>query len=453
MPALLVGIGGAILTACMTPPAYAAGAMSGSMYRFTQPWVALHYFKTFFLPTELSADTDWGYVSDPLATDAVTGYVFVVGLLVAAWRTARSRETRPVAFGILWFLLALLPTSLMPLAEVTNDHRMFFPFVGLSLAVFWGLRLMLFPMTARLTTNGRLLRGSVLALALVLAAAAAGTRSRNEVWHSDETLWRDVSLKSPKNGRGLMNYGLVFMERGDYGAALSYFERAMAFTPNYWSLEVNLGVANAGLHADAEAERHFLRALALAPGLADPPYYYARWLSTRGRGGESAAQLAIALQINRLHFDSRHLLMQLYATQKNWAALDPLAEETLRLAPDDEIARRIMANRGNPERAEMAAMGVISGEPTPETYLDLSLREYQAGRFGDSIQAAQKALELRPDYAEAYNNISAAYNSMGKWDEGIQAAAEAVRIKPDYQLAKNNMLWAIGEKKKAQASR
>ncbi len=448
-PAIAVAIVAAILNARMTPPSYIAGASSDSLYRLTQPWVALHYFKSFFLPTELSADTDWGYVSDPLATDAVAGYVFVLGLLVVAWRTARSREARPVAFGIIWFFLAQLPTALMPLAEVTNDHRMFFPFVGLALAVFWGLRLLLFRQTLRLTTNGRVVRGAILALAVVLVAAAAGTRSRNEVWHSDEALWRDVTLKSPRNGRGLMNYGLIFMERGDYTTALSYFDRALAFTPNYWSLEVNLAIANGGLNADAEAERHFERAMMLAPGLADPLFYYARWLSTKGRGAEAIIRLEMAVRINRLNFDARHLLMQLYAGKRDVPALERLAQETLQLAPDDEIAKRILANSGNPEQAAMAAIVPVVGKPTPETFLDLSLREYQAGRFEESIAAAKKALELRPDYAEAYNNISAASNAMGKWDDGIQAATEAVRIKPDYQLAKNNMLWAIEKKKSA----
>jgi len=64
---------------------------------------------------------------------------------------------------------------------------------------------------------------------------------------------------------------------------------------------------------------------------------------------------------------------------------------------------------------------------TPEAYLDLSLKDYQVGNFEASIAAAKQALKLRPNYAEAYNNIAAAYNSMAKWDQGIQAGLEAVR--------------------------
>jgi len=326
----------------------------------------------------------------------------------------------------------------MPLAEITNDHRMFFPFVGLALAVPWSVRMALFRGTSGFKTNRRMLATSIAAVILVLTAAALGTRARNEVWHSEESLWRYVTLKSPRNGRGLMNYGLTFMARGEYANALAYFRQAQAFTPNYWMLEVNLAIASGGLNMNQEAERHFARALLLEPSLSEPSFYYARWLSEKGRTSDAIARLEAAQHTTPLSADARNLLMELYNKQRNLEAADKLVQETLKLSPADQSARRILANRG---------------KPTPENYLDLSLLKYQAGEFEASIAAAKMALELRPDYAEAYNNISAAYNSMAKWDEAIQAASQAVRIKPDYQLAKNNMAWAISQKQRTPGSK
>ena len=71
---------------------------------------------------------------------------------------------------------------------------------------------------------------------------AWGAHERNKVWHTEESLWYDVTVNSPRNGRGLMNYGLTQMELGRYEAALDYFNRAAVLNPNYYTLEVNLGM-------------------------------------------------------------------------------------------------------------------------------------------------------------------------------------------------------------------
>jgi len=267
------------------------------------------------------------------------------------------------------------------------------------------------------------------------------------VWRNEETLWQDVTVKSPHNGRGLMNYGLIFMARGQYGEALSYFERAQSYTPNYAVLEINLGIANGGLHRDAEAERHFLRARSLDPAFSDVYFYYGRWLSSVGRTGEAIAQLEKAIDVNRLAFDSRHLLLQLYAGQRNWPALDRLTADTLQLAPTDEVARGFAAARSQ------HAAEADRQQPTPESLVDLSNGYYKTGRFPECIAAARQAIALRPNYPEAYNNIADAYISMGNWDEGIAAAQQAVHLRPDFQLAQNNLAWALSQKQKAQSSR
>jgi hypothetical protein len=95
------------------------------------------------VPTGLSADSDHQALNSLLDNGAIQGFLFVAALTGAIVWTARRRETRPIAFGLAWFLVALVPTSLMALAEVENDHRMFFPFVGLAIAATWAAVLQL----------------------------------------------------------------------------------------------------------------------------------------------------------------------------------------------------------------------------------------------------------------------------------------------------------------------
>ena len=75
-------------------------------------------------------------------------------------------------------------------------------------------------------------------------------------------------------------------------------------------------------------------------------------------------------------------------------------------------------------------------EATPEILLAFSRDLYMRGSYDESIAAAKRALEKRPDYAEAWNNIGAAYNALYRFEEGAQACQKAIELKPDFPLAR-----------------
>jgi tetratricopeptide (TPR) repeat protein len=79
-------------------------------------------------------------------------------------------------------------------------------------------------------------------------------------------------------------------------------------------------------------------------------------------------------------------------------------------------------------------------------WLNLSRNLYQEGKYLESIGAAQTALSLRPQYAEAYNNIGAAYAALRLWDQAILSDQMAVHLDPSFQLARNNLSWAQAQK-------
>ncbi|MBV9771625.1 MAG: tetratricopeptide repeat protein [Bryobacterales bacterium] len=398
LPSLALSAALGWLQASMTPATFIAGAYSTARYRITQPYVALRYFENFFLPIRLSADSDLAPLDNARQPAALLGFAFVAGIASAAVLFSRPRKLRPVAFGLWWFLLALAPTSLFPLAEVENDHRMFFPFAGLVISVVWSLALAWRLLAPRNRPSRALLTAATV---LVLGACIFGTYRRNQVWRDEASLWGDVTRKSPHNGRGLMNFGLTLMAKGDMAGALDYFKRALAYTPNYYLLEINLGIAEGQLGNDADAQRHFERALALAPQNALPYFYYARWLDARGRTGEALQRVERAVELNPSYPQAQNLARKLRAAA------------------------------------------------TARSLLDLSLQYHQEGRYSDCIRAAQDALNLQPNFAEAYNNIAAAYESMGNWDQAINAARQALRLKPDFELAHNNLVWSEAQKARA----
>ena len=54
------------------------------------------------------------------------------------------------------------------------------------------------------------------------------------------------------------------------------------------------------------------------------------------------------------------------------------------------------------------------------------------GQLDATIESYNKALDIKPDYAEAYNNIGAALKDQGKWEKAIEAYEKAIGIKPNY---------------------
>ena len=293
---------------------YTPGGTSRWQYLLTQPLVIVHYMLSLFLPVHLSADTYWPLVMDPLDGGVLIGGAWITVVLAIAWVTSRRRETQPIAFGLLRFFVTLLPTSsLVPLSEPMNDHRMYLPFVGLVLAVVSTAGLALREASART----RMVAAGV--AVDVIAAMVYGTRQRNIVWRTEESLWHDATIKSPDNGRGLMNYGVIQMEKGNYPLADQYFARALLLTPHYSYLHVNLGVLKAALGRPAWAERHFREAQHDDPN--NPVCYtpFARFLKGLLRTEEARLFAARAVELSPADADATRLLNDLAVSRSKIA--------------------------------------------------------------------------------------------------------------------------------------
>src|SRR6185295_4120824 len=118
---------------------------------------------------------------------------------------------------------------------------------------------------------------------------------------------QDVSLKSPRNGRGLMNYGVALMARGDYRGALDNFHRAYKLSPRYSVLLINMAIAENATNSP-DAERHFQEAMKLAPSTPDSYTYYARYLLDHFRTAEGHALLKKALEFSPTDLTAQGLL-------------------------------------------------------------------------------------------------------------------------------------------------
>ncbi len=421
----------------MTPKEFHGGAVSAYAYRITQPLIALRYFRTFFLPGALSADTDFQPLPGIWRGGAWVGFIFVAVVIGIAVACAKRREWRPVSFGLCWFLLALLTTSIYPLAEVENDHRMFFPFVGLVLSVVWPVALWIY----RLGSPRRIVRWGLAAVcALEFSILALGTVQRNRVWQTEESLWRDAAEKSPRNPR--MNYAISLVQKGEPEKALALMERAGRLAPDYGWVEINLGAIYAGLKRDG-AESHFRRGLQLSPSDAEYHALFAKWLEEQGRHPEAVEQLRVAINLDPDRLAPFYYLMQISAKRQYWTTVTNLSGYVLRRFPTEDRARAYAMMAANATAGRGNRYPAPSAWRTPSSLLELSALYYEAGKFEDSVEAARAALALRPAYPEAYNNISASSRSLGKWEQAIESARNALVLRPGYKSARQNLTAAV----------
>lgn len=85
--------------------------------------------------------------------------------------------------------------------------------------------------------------------------------------------------------------------------------------------------------------------------------------------------------------------------------------------------------------------------PNAVAFLDfLGIAHMGLQNYDQCIASYQKALNLKPDFVEAHNNLGAAFKAKGQLDDAITSYQKALKIKPDYAEAHNNLGIAQQEK-------
>jgi hypothetical protein len=163
----------------------------------------------------------------------------IIGLTaLAALGFASLRSFPWLGFGILWFLLNLLPTnSLVPRLDLVNDRQAYLPLAGAAMSAGIAIRLLL-------KRCGPWLGRS--AAVLLMAVLALFTFSRNRDYRSEITLWEDTARKSPDKARVHNNLGYAYFLAGRYGPARDEFLAALRINPSH-------GLARNNLIANEEA--------------------------------------------------------------------------------------------------------------------------------------------------------------------------------------------------------
>jgi len=94
-----------------------------------------------------------------------------------------------------------------------------------------------------------------------------------------------------------------------------------------------------------------------------------------------------------------------------------------------------------------------------DAYINLGIAYGKLDLNTKAIESYEKAIELKPDYAYVYNNLGTAYGKLDLNTKAIESYEKAIELDPDYAIAyfnlgityynQGNTTWGIEQLKKA----
>jgi tetratricopeptide (TPR) repeat protein len=261
-------------------------------YLATQTTAWWYYVANYIAPTGLVADVvdypKYTSFAEPTVLLAIAGWAVVAVICRAVY----GRYPQ-VLFVVLSGLALISPTSsVMPLAEMVNEHRPYLPIAIASLAF-------IVPLGYCLGSVARRSLSSTIAVAtsLMVLYAAMGTLTweRNAVFQSAESYWLDVVEKAPSS-RSHLNYGLEMMRTGRMAEARDHYEQALLSGP-YWHItHINLGILNDAEGRRDEALDHFDMAVEYDEYSGASRLYRGQFLARQGEYALARQDLELSLE-------------------------------------------------------------------------------------------------------------------------------------------------------------
>jgi tetratricopeptide (TPR) repeat protein len=196
-------------------------------------------------------------VADSMALAAV------FGLIAAAVLAFRVRRSFPLAaFGCLWFLAALAPSSsVVSLREGMAEHRVYVATAGLAVAMAGVVRSQFHRIRLRRSRSVTMIELG----AAVAAVLAVLTVARVRVWESPILLWTEAVSRAPGMWEPHYALGDALRDAGRCGDAVTAYREVVRLRPGHRDGQTNLGICLAQTGKHAEAETAFRTALEIDP--------------------------------------------------------------------------------------------------------------------------------------------------------------------------------------------
>ncbi|PQO30734.1 hypothetical protein C5Y96_14840 [Blastopirellula marina] len=202
-------------------------------YLYSQAHAIPFYWQLTVLPMGQSLDHGWR-VTYSLVEAIWPGVLVVAALGLTIWCIFRAPRWSFVGGS---FFLILAPTSsILPIQDIVFEHRMYLPLASVLTLIVFGIYEGLRRMEPEKSPGSTHLSAvQLLSVVLVILVVVYGGVSiaRNEVYRTDESMWRDVVAKNPNNARAYHGIAHAYITQGDWVKAIPYLEKTIELHPEY----------------------------------------------------------------------------------------------------------------------------------------------------------------------------------------------------------------------------
>lgn len=334
-------------------------------YLLIQIQVIRTYLRMIFLPLGqslihvYSAVTSW-------AEPVLWASLFLL-LAVMAAAVGCYRRSRLISFGIVFFFLALaVESSLIPIDQVINEHRLYLPMAGVALIA---------AALAGILKIGK--RMAVVMTVTIIGFLGLLAFKRNTVWANELTLWEDVAAKSGSHPVFMGELAAMYTEHQDFEKALAIYARRPRLNPHELN---NIGILYALQGRLDDARASFNEAVRLNPRFAQAYLNLGLIEHKQGNTENAAAFIRKAIEYGPAIAEPYYVL----------GMIRELSGET------DEAVR-------------LYKQAVLKNPAHSRGYERLGLVAARQGKPGQAVIYLEKAVEVNWVNAEHHFNLGVAY--------------------------------------------
>jgi len=301
-----------------------------------------------------------------------------------------------------------------------------------------------------------------------------------------EILSKDFYEKNPKDPTAINLFGSVMLQKSNFLEAKELFLLSTKIDNTNQSSFYNLGISLINLKEFNEALDVFLQAI----NIKESATIYTEIGNIYTKISEE--QLAIEYYKNALKIDKKfskalNNLANIYADIGNHKNAVKFYKEAIISQPENSLYHYNLAfslfNNGkeessinyfkkaielNPrlmpayiyisqalqkennyqEAINILKQAEVNGHNNATISFHIAVSEVQLGKYDDGLSSFEKAIDLKPDYVEAYNNLGIVWIKKGQYELAIEQFETAIAFDKEHISAINNLGYTLLKTKK-----